>query len=151
MIINIINNIFLNCLPVVTGEMSENGDLSNITFDLSLGLSELPMVISITGYIVVFLSLLILIGYIYSFTKIIKRNRKKKLSQTTGETEENGEEMLTGEVNAAIATALHLYFDEIHDEEDTVLTILRQQKAYRPWSSKLYSLTQKTVKQNWNK
>lgn len=151
MLINIINIIFLNHLPVVSGEMSEKGDLGNITFDLSVGLSELPLIISITGYIVVFLSLLILIGYIYSFTTILKRNREKKMSKTTGETEAKGEENLTGEVNAAIATALHLYFDEIHDEEDTVLTILRQQKAYKPWSSKLYSLTQKTVKQNWNK
>lgn len=41
---------------------------------------------------------------------------------------------------AAIAMALYLYFNEMHDEESDVITIKRVSKTYSPWSSKLYSM-----------
>ena len=47
---------------------------------------------------------------------------------------------LTGEINAAISIALHLYDQEVHDEENTVLTIHRAPGFYSPWSSKIYGL-----------
>lgn len=47
---------------------------------------------------------------------------------------------LTGEVNAAIAAAVHLYRSELHDFEDTVLTIKKVSRTYSPWSSKIYGL-----------
>ena len=47
---------------------------------------------------------------------------------------------LTGEVNAAIAAAIHLYRSELHDHENTVLTIKKVSRTYSPWSSKIYSL-----------
>ncbi len=50
-----------------------------------------------------------------------------------------GEEM-SGEVNAAIAMALYLYQSELHDEENTVLTIKKVSRNYSPWSSKIYTL-----------
>lgn len=46
----------------------------------------------------------------------------------------------SGEINAAIAAAIFLYRQEVHDYEDTVLTIKRIDRAYSPWSSKIYSL-----------
>ena len=48
--------------------------------------------------------------------------------------------VLTGEVNAAIAAAVHLYRSELHDFEDTVLTIKKVSRTYSPWSSKIYGL-----------
>lgn len=45
---------------------------------------------------------------------------------------------LTGEVASAISAALHLYFEEMHDEESGVLTIEKTVKSYSPWSSKIY-------------
>lgn len=50
------------------------------------------------------------------------------------------EEELSGEVNAAIAMALYLYQNEMHDYEDTILTIRKVSKPYSPWSSKIYTL-----------
>ena len=50
------------------------------------------------------------------------------------------EEELSGEVSAAIAMALHLFQSEIHDEENTVLTIKKVARTYSPWSSKIYTL-----------
>ncbi len=47
---------------------------------------------------------------------------------------------LTGEVNAAIAAAIHLYREELHDYEDTVLTIKKVSRTYSPWSSKIYGV-----------
>ena len=44
------------------------------------------------------------------------------------------------EVSIAIAAAIYLYRQEVHDYEDTVLTIKRIDRAYSPWSSKIYSL-----------
>ncbi len=49
---------------------------------------------------------------------------------------------LTGEVNAAIAAAIHLYRSELHDYEDTVLTIKKVSRTYSPWSSKIYGIKQ---------
>jgi hypothetical protein len=44
------------------------------------------------------------------------------------------------DITAAIAVAIFLYRQEVHDYEDTVLTIKRIDRAYSPWSSKIYTL-----------
>lgn len=49
-------------------------------------------------------------------------------------------EDISGEVNAAIAMALHLYRSEYHDHEEAVLTIKKVARSYSPWSSKIYGL-----------
>ncbi len=54
------------------------------------------------------------------------------------ETEE--EFQVSGEVNAAIAMTLFLYASELHDAENTVLTINKVSRTYSPWSSKIYGL-----------
>lgn len=41
---------------------------------------------------------------------------------------------------AAIAMALYLHFNEMHDEESNVITIQRISKTYSPWSSKIYNM-----------
>lgn len=46
----------------------------------------------------------------------------------------------SSELSIAIAAAIYLYRQEVHDFEDTVLTIKRIDRAYSPWSSKIYSL-----------
>ena len=45
----------------------------------------------------------------------------------------------TGEEAAAISAAIHLYLNELHDEENPILTIKQAKKTYSPWSSKIYS------------
>lgn len=70
----------------------------------------------------------------------VKKAQKAKLagSGELREPRDNGQ--LSGEVSAAIALALHLYHSEIHDEENTVLTIKKVARTYSPWSSKIYTL-----------
>ena len=41
---------------------------------------------------------------------------------------------------AAIAMALHLYFNGVHDEEPTQITIKNVERRYSPWNSKLYGM-----------
>ena len=45
-----------------------------------------------------------------------------------------------GEVIAAISMAMHEMQNDVHDVEDTVLTITRVKRTYSPWSSKIYTL-----------
>jgi hypothetical protein len=51
-----------------------------------------------------------------------------------------GNSDINGEVAAVISAALHLYKNDEHDFENTVLTIKKVAKAYSPWSSKIYGL-----------
>jgi Na+-transporting methylmalonyl-CoA/oxaloacetate decarboxylase gamma subunit len=99
--------------------------------------------ISFVGITVVFLSLLLLYILFYNITRVLIYHKNKSL-KTKGKTvvSKTEEELLTGEINVAIATALHLYFNEIHDRESTVLTINRVARTYSPWSSKIYGLRQ---------
>jgi len=34
--------------------------------------------------------------------------------------------------------ALHMFYDEVHDNESNVITIKRIERRYSPWSSKIY-------------
>jgi hypothetical protein len=47
---------------------------------------------------------------------------------------------LSGEVSAAISLSLYMYSSNLHDQENTVLTIKKVARTYSPWSSKIYSL-----------
>lgn len=98
-------------------------------------------VILITGLTIVFCSLLMLsiffkyglpvLLYVY---KIITKGRDKKIKDISVAVDEK----FTGEIAAAISTAIHLYLHEQHDNENAVLTIKQARKLYSPWSSKIY-------------
>lgn len=47
-----------------------------------------------------------------------------------------------GEVYAAIAAAIHLYNNELHDEEETVITIQKVEREWTPWNAKYYNMNQ---------
>ncbi|MCF0211812.1 MAG: hypothetical protein HUK17_02820 [Bacteroidales bacterium] len=44
------------------------------------------------------------------------------------------------EVYAAIAAAIHLYNQELHDEEPTVITIQKTERSWTPWNAKYISM-----------
>lgn len=108
-----------------------------------LEIDPLGVGMTFVGMAVVFLSLLLLYMLFYNITKAL--NYRIKLSQRKKgkETEAKGiETELSGEVNAAISMALHLYMNELHDRESTILTISKVARTYSPWSSKIYGLRQ---------
>lgn len=88
---------------------------------------------------VVFTSLALLYA-IFSFTGNYFKKKNANVIKASAGGIPVDKEQLSGEVSAAIAMALHLYQNELHDEENTVLTIKKVAKSYSPWSSKIYTL-----------
>lgn len=90
------------------------------------------------GMGVVFVLLIVLIWIINLQTAIIhgKDNNKKSVKTEAVVTTDTHP---TPHEQAAIAMAMHLYFDA-HDEEPHVITIEEVERRYSPWSSKIYSM-----------
>lgn len=103
-------------------------------------------IITLVGYTVVFLALLLLMFLFQSMPRILNLGLRKKFREVrekaaarkNGNT--NQEKYLSGEISAAIGMALTLYFKEQHDEESGIITIKRVARTYSPWSSKIYGL-----------
>ncbi|MBZ0198746.1 MAG: OadG family protein [Ignavibacteriaceae bacterium] len=125
-----------------TAMASSNGpnNFNQLTFNLDNISKGDGILITVVGYVVVFLSLLFLYVAFNQISKFLMGRTRKKL-KASGESENNNIGV-SGEVNAAISMALHLYFEEAHDFENTVLTIKKVKKPYSPWSSKIYGLRQ---------
>lgn len=90
---------------------------------------------------VVFMALAILFIIYKNMGKFFIRRaipKKETLQVKKGNDVKEGE--MSGEVNAAIAMALYMYQNELHDYENTVLTINKVSRNYSPWSSKIYTL-----------
>lgn len=127
--------------------------INQISFDFS-ALNPEAWTVFIVGWIVVFASLIAL-TYIFIFMPNIlgikqkhkefverrKEQKAKRINNTNEEVKENQwDDMITGELTAAISYALHLYFDELHDEEERKLTVVHKSRKYSPWNSKIYNV-----------
>ncbi|MEE4177682.1 MAG: OadG family protein [Bacteroides sp.] len=107
------------------------------------------LIMALLGLSIVF-SALVLIYVVISnsrvlFTSSFRQKFKsffmlKKSEKAVAKIPVEAQDELSGEVNAAIAAAIHLYRSELHDFEDTVLTIKKVSRTYSPWSSKIYGL-----------
>lgn len=111
--------------------------LSRITFDLSL-ITNLGITISIVGYVIVFIALLILVWVFNSIPKLLKVFVRWQLRKQ-GKPKDHEIIDLEGNIAAAIGLALHLHFKKSHDDESGIITIKRISRQYSPWSSKIYS------------
>ncbi len=115
---------------------------NQITFDFAK-IDELAIIITVVGYVVVFISLaalVVVIGQIATlrdFYTRVKLRGKAKPSETV---EKPVQVSISADENAAICTALYLYFDEMHDEEKYVMTVKKVSRTYSPWSSKIYGV-----------
>lgn len=102
---------------------------------------EFGIAMTITAMAVVFLGLFLLYIIFKQIGKLSiaasKRNAQKA-SGTSPVAANAGQE--SGEIFAAIATALYEMSDDNHDIEHTVLTIRKVARTYSPWSSKIYGL-----------
>ncbi len=103
-----------------------------------IGMSITAMLVVFCGLIVLYLSFK-LVGNIS--IRLSKRNAMKVQGITDHqEAKEIGLGKRPGEVFAAIAMAMHEYQEDVHDVENTILTINRVKRSYSPWSSKIYTL-----------
>ncbi len=103
---------------------------------------------------VVFFALALLFAFFKNMSRLLSLNlSKQKIARSltmarlrrsvvneTVLTEADEDLTVSGEVNAAIAMTLYLYASELHDAENTILTINKVSRAYSPWSSKIYGL-----------
>ena len=100
---------------------------------------------SITAMSVVFFGLILLYISFRLIGKFAVSLRRKKAMEAKDVTcKQEAKEMklgeAPGEVIAAISMAMHEMQSDVHDVEDTVLTITRVKRSYSPWSSKIYTL-----------
>ena len=103
-----------------------------------IGMSISAMSVVFCGLILLFIAFKI-VGRVS--VSLSKRNAMKAKGIT--DKQEAKEKKLgeaPGEIFAAIAMAMHEMQSDVHDVEDTVLTINRVKRSYSPWSSKIYTL-----------
>lgn len=105
-----------------------------------VGMAIMAMLVVFSGLILLYVSFKIVGNIALSLAKknAMKAqgitNKKEAKEKSIGEEE--------GEIFAAIAMALHEYQDNVHDLEETILTINKVKRNYSPWSSKIYTLRQ---------
>lgn len=126
-----------------TNNLTLDGDSKSTTMGKT---DPYGVIMAIVAMSVVFIALILL--YVV-FKKIgnravIKSHLKEAASKgdVASVASVKGKESTSAEVFAAIAMAFHLYKEdnEIHDFENTILTIHKESKSYSPWSSKIYTL-----------
>ena len=103
-----------------------------------------PYIVAGLGWAIVFAALISLVGVFSLIPKLLSYRRSYKLRKqgkiTTGDGVTSKDLDVSGDVNAAIAMALFIYLNEMHDDESNVITIKQIEKRYTPWSSKVYGM-----------
>ncbi|WP_295936450.1 OadG family transporter subunit [uncultured Alistipes sp.] len=108
--------------------------------------------VTIVSVTVVVMALIVLTILIQLFAKFMVKSAQKKAAQSKVRgvlvdemniTAPIGcDSVVNGEIIAAIALAVKLNKDEMHDRESDVITINKVARVYSPWSSKIHGLTQ---------
>jgi len=134
-------------VDTINNSLNTDQLFNKIEFTPSNILNSQGIFISVVGYLVVFASLLLLYLMFINLSRFLQFRVRSKLTEKgeIGSGSKTGVSV-SGEINAAISTALYLYFEEVHDFESTVLTIKKVQRSYSPWSSKIYGLREYPVK-----
>lgn len=116
--------------------LDSNEKIENFKKNDALGIG-----MTITAMAVVFMGLLLLyliFKQVGKFAISASKRNAQKAKGVVAVSDDAGQE--SGEIFAAIATALYEMSDDNHDIENTVLTIRKVARTYSPWSSKIYGL-----------
>lgn len=106
-----------------------------------LEITSQTWIITVVGWLIVFAALVLLIIVFSNVPRLFNIKLPKKPVKVDGSENVNTNSgYMSGDETAAIAMALHLFFEEQHDEESNVITIKRIQRRYSPWSSKIYGV-----------
>jgi len=103
------------------------------------------------SFLMVFLLLIFIVlvlsisGRFFVGLEKAKKQQLEKQAKATGPVVELAEsdaeaEVISGEVLAAISMALNVHYGDLHDKESNIITIIKGDKRYSPWSSKIYGL-----------
>ncbi len=96
--------------------------------------------VAIVGYSIVFVALVLLVIVFTNLPKLLQIKLRQKLAKEGKSRDEIKDLNIEGDVNAAIAMALYMHFNQLHDEESNVITIKKITKKYSPWNSKIYGV-----------
>lgn len=100
------------------------------------------LVASLIGIVIVFVALVLLVFAFNLTGRLSVRSSKKRIVKNPDiPNDAVAPSDMAGAEIAAIAMALHLYFEDVHDKESNVITIKRIERRYSPWNSKIYGLT----------
>ena len=96
---------------------------------------------------VVFLALICIALLISGSGKLIANSEKKNKQKETAKKDHAIKPVADGssqeaEIYAAIGTAIFLFNEELHDEEETVITIQKVKRDWTPWNAKYYNMNQ---------
>lgn len=99
--------------------------------------------LAVVAISVVFFALICVMFIMYGYGGLIQRiqNRNSKKDEKTQHPKPGA--VATGsdnEVYAAIAAAVFAYSQDLHDVEDTVITIQKVERAWTPWNAKFYNM-----------
>ncbi|MDR1162178.1 MAG: OadG family protein [Tannerellaceae bacterium] len=113
--------------------LDTNEKLDNFKVNDSIGIG-----MTLTAMAVVFLGLILLYLCFKGIGNVAISASKRRAQKASGEGKETSD--VSGEVLAAISAALYELNEDVHDIENTVLTIQKVKRNYSPWSSKIYGL-----------
>ena len=101
--------------------------------------------LALVAIAVVFFALVCIFFIMNYYGKAIMKvqDRKSKKAVAKGEAiVPTKSKDVAGEVYAAIAAAIYAYEADLHDEEDTVITFQKVERAWTPWNAKFYNMNQ---------
>lgn len=92
--------------------------------------------------ILLILALIVLLLWVFRFISslMIKKETEAELSEQDKARQISRLNSSDEEVSAAISMALYMYTNQIHDQENPVITMIKVSRTYSPWSSKIYGL-----------
>lgn len=144
----------INILPLCGGvESFANGEMTTHHYRVAKQAEKIkqsdPVGIGLTAVAVavVFLALVCIALIINGSGKLIVRTEEKRNTKNNAKKDRAIKPVSNGssseeEIIAAIGTAIHLFNDELHDEEDTVITIQKVEREWTPWNAKFYNMNQ---------
>lgn len=101
--------------------------------------------LTIVAIVVVFLLLTCICFIMKLFAQGVAKMQNRKSDKPALAASAQGEAAAAQseeEIYAAIAAAIHLYNEELHDEENTIITIQKVERSWTPWNAKFYNMNQ---------
>ena len=103
--------------------------------------------LTVAAVSVVFLVLMFLAIIFTQYGRLltyIHKRRAAKAAAAQGANVETAMENIdhSGDIDAVIAAAIYLYNEELHDEENTVITFKSVERPWTPWNAKFYNMNQ---------
>jgi Na+-transporting methylmalonyl-CoA/oxaloacetate decarboxylase gamma subunit len=105
---------------------------------------ENGLLISVVGYVVVLLALALLYYVFQNLPRLLHWQMRWSLRRQGKDSQNGKPDSITADETAAIAAAIYLFFNEVHDDEHATMTIRKISKTYSPWSSKIFSVMNPT-------